>query len=166
MAVQLEIERKFLVGYPDIEQLDIWRKIAIIQTYLRSGENGSQRRVRRICENGAESYTYTEKVFIDPLTREENEFEITKSEYEKLLLQKNEELVPVEKVRYCFEYESQLFELDTYPFSKELAIMELELDSPDQKIKLPDNVRVIKDVSEDKRYSNASLASAGAFPAE
>jgi len=43
--------------------------------------------------------------------------------------------------------------------------MELELRSPDQKIDFPDNVHVLGDVSDDKRYSNASLASAGAFPA-
>jgi len=43
--------------------------------------------------------------------------------------------------------------------------MELELRSPDQKIDFPDNVHVLGDVSSDKRYSNASLASAGRFPA-
>ena len=42
--------------------------------------------------------------------------------------------------------------------------MELELRSPEQKIDFPDNVRVIRDVSSDKKYSNAALATAGAFP--
>ena len=44
--------------------------------------------------------------------------------------------------------------------------MELEMKSPDQLIDFPDNVRVLKDVSADKRYSNAALASAGRFPAD
>jgi CYTH domain-containing protein len=42
--------------------------------------------------------------------------------------------------------------------------MELELSSPEQKIDFPDNVNVIKDVSSDAKYSNAALATAGAFP--
>ena len=63
-------------------------------------------------------------------------------------------------------YHDQLFELDTYPFSDSLAIMELEMESPEQLIDFPDNVRVIKDVSADKRYSNSALASAGRFPAD
>lgn len=164
MAKGLEIERKFLVEFPDIGCLDVKRKIGITQTYLSRGENNSQRRVRKISENGAVSYTYTEKVFLSPLTREENEFEISEQEYRKLLEQTDKSCAPVEKVRYCFDYHSQLFELDTYPFSKELAIMELELDSAEQKIELPDNVRVLKDVSADKAYSNAALSTAGAFP--
>ena len=70
----------------------------------------------------------------------------------------------MEKVRYCFDYRGQLFEMDKYPFSDKLAIMELELSSPEQAIDFPDKVRVIKEVSDDPRYSNAALAKAGAFP--
>ena len=165
MAKGLEIERKFLVELPDVRRLDVKRKIGITQTYLNHGKDKSQRRVRRIAENGAVTYTYTEKVFISAITREENEYEISRDEYDRLLGQSDKSISSVEKVRYCFNYHDQLFELDTYPFSDKLAIMELELRSPDQKIDFPDNVHVLGDVSDDKRYSNASLASAGAFPA-
>lgn len=165
MSKGLEIERKFLVELPDVKRLNVRRTIGITQTYLTRGEGDSQRRVRRIAENGNITYTYTEKVFLSPVTREENEFEISREEYDKLLSQSDREIRPVEKVRYCFDYHDQLFELDTYPFSDKLAIMELELRSPDQEIDFPGNVHVIADVSADKRYSNAALASAGAFPA-
>ena len=164
MSKELEIERKFLVELPDIERLDVRRRIGITQTYLDRGEKDTQRRVRRICENGSVRYTYTEKVFLTPVTREENEYEITESEYEKLLNEKDKRFSPVEKTRYCFDYHDQHFELDTYPFSGRLAIMELELGSPEQIIDFPDNVTVIRDVSADKRYSNSALATAGAFP--
>ena len=70
----------------------------------------------------------------------------------------------MKKTRFCFNYKNQLFELDTYPFSRELAVMELELDSPEQVIDFPGSVRVIKDVTADRRYSNAALAAAGMFP--
>ena len=164
MSKGLEIERKFLVELPDLDSLDVKRKIAITQTYLSRGKNDSQRRVRRIDENGKVRYTYTEKVFLTAVTREENEYEITENEYRDLLGQADTKLSPVEKVRYCFDYHDQLFELDTYPFSGKLAIMELELSSPEQKIDFPDNVHVIRDVSSDAKYSNAALATAGAFP--
>ena len=164
MSKELEIERKFLVELPDISSLDVRRKIGITQTYLNRGDGGKQRRVRRISENGSVRYTYTEKVFLTAVTREENEFEITEEEYSKLLGETDKHFAPVEKTRYCFDYNGQLFELDTYPFSGRLAIMELELCSPEQVIDFPENVNVIRDVSADKKYSNSALATAGAFP--
>ena len=164
MSKKYEIERKFLVELPDVSELDVKRRIGIVQTYLRSGRNGSQRRVRSVDENGRVKYTYTEKVFLTPVTREENEYEISREEYRSLLGQVRSDCPPVEKVRYCFDYHDQLFELDTYPFSDKLAIMELELGSPEQKIDFPENVRVLREVSSDARYSNSALAAAGAFP--
>ena len=166
MGKVYEIERKFLVEFPDVEKLDVRKRIGITQTYLSDGERHSQRRVRRIDENGSISYTYTEKVFINPVIREENEKTISFDDYTRLLKEAKKEVTPVEKVRYAFNYHDQLFELDTYPFSDALAIMELELDSAEQMIDFPDNVRVLKDVSADKRYSNSALASAGHFPAD
>lgn len=164
MSKNLEIERKFLVRMPDLHRLDVKRKLSITQTYLKRGDNDSQRRVRRIDENGSITYTYTEKQFISPLVRNEDEFEISEQEYFRLLTQKDSNYIPVEKIRYCFDYHSQLFELDTYPFSDDLAIMELELEIPEQTIDFPNHVKVIKDVSSDKSYSNAALANAGIFP--
>ena len=162
----LEIERKFLVEFPDIAVLGARRTVSILQTYLTDGENGSQRRVRRIKENGEVSYTYTEKVFRTAVVREENERTITAGEYDELLKQAKSELAPVDKTRYCFDYMGQYFELDTYSFSDKLAIMELELRREDQRILFPDNVNVIRDVTGEHAYSNASLATAGAFPEE
>ena len=162
----LEIERKFLVKYPDTALLGARRIVSILQTYLADGENGSQRRVRRITENGEVSYTYTEKVFRTAVVREENERTISSGEYDELLKQAKSELAPVDKTRYCFDYMGQYFELDTYSFSHKLAIMELELRREDQRILFPDNIKVIRDVSSEHAYSNAMLATAGAFPDE
>ena len=119
MGKNYEIERKFLVEFPDVEKLDVRRVISIVQTYLKRGSNGSQRRVRSVKENEKVKYTYTEKVFITPVTREENEYEISAGEYYSLLENERGDCPPVVKVRYCFEYKGQLFELDKYPFSNE-----------------------------------------------
>ena len=80
-----EIERKFLVGMPDIQKLDVRRKLGILQTYLVNGENNSQRRVRRIAEGGEIKYFYTEKLFLTGITRKEMEYEINQQEYERLI---------------------------------------------------------------------------------
>ncbi len=166
MAVNLEIERKFLVEYPDCNKLDIVRQIGILQTYLENGSGGSQRRVRKITENGSDIYFYTEKEFITPMTRSENEYEISAENYAELLKEKKADCIPVSKTRICFNYKDQLFELDLYPFSDELAILELELRSPDQEIFFPDHVKIVKEVTGISEYSNAALANAGAFPSE
>ncbi len=164
MAAEFEIERKYLVEFPELSSLDKCITISICQTYLVKGDNDLQRRVRRLEVDGAVSYTYTEKRFLTPVTREEKEYEIDKAEYEKCLLEADSECVPIEKVRYCFDYKGQLFELDTYPYSDRLAILEIELENPEQRVYFPDVINVIKEVTGDGRYSNAALASAGAFP--
>lgn len=164
MAENLEIERKFLVEYPDCDKLNAVRQIEILQTYLENGSGGSQRRVRKITENGTDVYFYTEKEFITAVTRKENEYKISAENYAELLKEKKADCVPVSKKRICFMYKKQLFELDLYPFSDEFAILELELDSPEQKIFYPEYVKIIKEVTGISEYSNSVLANAGAFP--
>ncbi len=159
-----EIERKFLVEMPDVNTLDVKRKMDIIQTYLKDGENNIQRRVRCISENGNTQYIYTEKLFITAVTRKEMEYEIDENEYNRLILQAREECLPINKTRYCFDYDGQLFELDVYPFSENLATMELELSSEKQEISFPDNISILKEVTGNSDYSNISLANAGIFP--
>lgn len=166
MTDRLEIERKFLVEQPQLDKLNIVRSADIVQTYLESGEGGSQRRVRRISENGRITYKYTEKIFYTHVTRHETEREITQEEYEQLLRERDCDLVPVEKTRYRFEYLGQMFELDVYPYSDRLAILELELRDAGQEILFPEYVKVLKEVSDDHAYSNSSLAVRGSFPAE
>ncbi len=159
-----EIEKKFLVDFPELNKLNVTRRIEILQTYLNNGENQAQRRVRKIIENDNLKFTYTEKLFLTAVVRQEMEYEINRAEYERLIVQAREDCAPIEKVRYCFAFRDQLFELDTYPFSDKLAILELELNSPEQLITFPDNVNVIKEVTDDGLYSNAALATARAFP--
>lgn len=164
MSVNLEIERKFLVELPEMKYLDIRRELGILQTYLENGSNNSQRRVRKITENNGVKYFYTEKIFISAVKRQETEYEIDSSEYLKLLSEKKSSCVPIEKRRICFDFRNQLFELDIYPFSDRLAILELELENTEQEIFFPDYINVLKEVTGISEYSNASLANAGVFP--
>lgn len=163
MKSGLEIERKFLVEMPDLKKLELLKLISITQTYLIDGENGSQRRVRRISCDDNVSMTYTEKIFVSPVIREESEKFINSDEYISLL-KEAKDTATVEKKRAVFLYQNQRFELDMYPFSQKYAILELELESPEQKIYFPTYVNVIKEVSGNELYSNINLANAGKFP--
>lgn len=160
----LEIERKFLVQLPVCELKEIRSDISILQTYLIDGQNGSQRRVRRITDNGNTVYVYTEKIFYTPMTRKETEYEISEIDYTRLIKEAKKEIAPINKRRISFDHRDQLFELDIYPFSDNFAIMELELSHPDQEIYFPDFINIIKEVTGVDSYSNSALANAGAFP--
>ncbi len=157
----LEIERKYLIRMPDVNMIsefpktEIWE---IVQTYLTDGENGESRRVRRVAQNGTETYFYTVKRHITSLTRAESEREISGSEYDRLLLETDPQGQPIYKTRYRVPYHNQLLEIDVYSFWRDRATLEIELDSEEQKIDLPDWVRVIRDVSAEKRYTNRQLA--------
>ena len=62
------------------------------------------------------------------------------------------------KDRYCFLYEGQYFELDVFRFWDDRAFLELELKSENQEYKLPPEIKVIEDVSDDYHYKNSYLA--------
>ena len=64
----------------------------------------------------------------------------------------------IRKDRYCLTYETQYFEIDVYPFWDDQAIAEIELSREDAEIKFPKEIKVIKEVTDDENYKNASLA--------
>lgn len=158
-----EIERKFLIAYPDMDFLNENAAHSfIVQTYLKS-DSGNTRRVRKRYDGEKTVYTYTEKRHITAVRRMEYEREITAGEYQTLLKEADESRVPVEKERYCLDYENQLFEIDIYPFYTDRAIMEIELEHEEQKILFPPEIKTIREVTEDGRYSNHSLAKSVPF---
>lgn len=55
-------------------------------------------------------------------------------------------------------YKNQYIEIDTYPFWKDIAIAEVELNDENQKIELPKKFNVLKEVTNDEKYKNAQLA--------
>lgn len=164
--IPLEIERKFLIRQTAELFDNCSESTDIVQTYLIKSDPSVQRRVRSMTTNGTAKYFYTEKRFLSASTREENEREISFEEYEALRCEADTELVPIIKTRHILNYRSQRFEIDCYPFSQSLASMELELSDENQTIYFPSYADIIKEVTGDKRYSNAALAKNGCFPDE
>ena len=140
-----EIERKFLIEYPDIkwlESLPNCQRIEIIQTYLKSDKD-EEVRVRQRGFDGK---------------RMEIERRLSQSEYLRLLMNADTTRRQIRKDRYCLTYENQYFEIDVYPFWNDKAIAEIELSDENADIKFPKQIKVIKEVTDDESYKNASLA--------
>lgn len=156
-----EIERKFLIEYPNLkvlENLDNCKKVEIIQTYLKS-DGQDEVRIRQRGENGSFSYTKTTKRRISDIKRIETEVKLTKDEYLKLLLEADTTKKQIRKTRYCLVYNNQYFEIDIFPFWKDKAIMEIELKEEHQKIDFPKQINILKEVTDDEKYTNISIAS-------
>ncbi len=156
----LEIERKYLIEYPDVSWLDSLKncqRVEIIQTYLKSNPN-EEVRVRQRGVDGNFIYFKTIKRKISDLKRVEIEKRLSKDEYLTLLLDADTEKRQIRKTRYCLMYKNQYLEIDVYPFWNDKAILEIELSDENSEVVFPSEIKVIKEVTDDESYKNASLA--------
>ena len=155
-----EIERKFLIYYPNLKELDNMpncTKVDITQTYLKS-DNDVERRVRARGINGDYLYYLTEKRKISNLKRIEIERKLSQDEYLKLLMESDNRLHTIHKTRYCLTENNQYFEIDIYPEWDNQAIMEIELSSEDEEIKVPNFIEIIDEVTDKEEYKNYQMA--------
>lgn len=171
MGTKLESERKFLIKLPssweDLAELfdgiiDVKR---IVQNYLKPEPGEQAARVRKT-EEGIKGeteivYHYNRKKPTgDTGVHEETEHEISEKEYGEYLKKANPDKCAVEKTRFVFKWHDQVFELDLFKgHLKGLAIMEIELDDIHDSIELPPFLKVLKEVTKDKRFTNYELAS-------
>ena len=150
-----EIERKFLLRNDD------WRPGPegrfCRQGYLATSgpsasSSGATIRVRVMGEQGFLTIKGQQR----GITRSEYEYPIPLEDANAML----DEFCPwplVEKVRFEREYDGLTWEIDEFVGENDgLVVAEIELDDANQRISLPDWVG--KEVSEDPRYRNASLA--------
>lgn len=169
MATQLEVERKFLVHFPTSwtslsemfdNLIDVKR---ITQLYLKPKDNEPSARIRKTVEgltgNTKTVYHYNQKRFVEDGINKETEHTISKERYESYLKTPHPTKVPLEKTRFVFKYNDQVFELDVFKGPlKGLAILEIELKNKNDKVELPPFLKVIEEVTKDKRFNNFSLA--------
>ncbi len=155
-----EIERKFLIYYPNIKELESMpncTKVDIIQTYLKSTDD-VEKRIRARGIDGDYLYYLTEKRKISSMKRIEIERKLTKDEYLKLLVEADNKLHPIHKTRYCLSDNNQYFEIDVFEEWNNQAIMEIELCSEDEIIKIPEFIKIYKEVTDDESYKNYQMS--------
>ena len=156
-----EIERKYLIRYPDIKTLQAQKGVElweIVQIYLTVSGPGETRRIRQVVSGGEIKYYKTFKKHLTDLTNEEDEGEIDQLEYIHLCQEQQPGCKPLGKTRYRIPYEGHILEFDIYPFWNDRAILEIELEREDEGAAIPDYVQIIRDVSADPAYKNRSLA--------
>lgn len=153
----MEIERKYMIAMPDAAFLKEIGYTEIVQTYLLGAEGSTERVRKRGCA-GNYAYTHTIKYKISNMSRREDEHEISEEEYNELLNRADPDRIPIEKRRYCYEYAGKLWEIDVFPFWTDKAFMEIELGSEDEAIVFPPEIKVMRELTDDKRYTNAALA--------
>lgn len=154
-----EIERKWLVDISKIPY-DLEKKADVYeltQTYLNFSP---EMRVRNISD---ERYVITIKTGLSEksgLKRGEQEYDITKEEYEHLL--NKQEGNTIRKTRYQLEIDGKTWAFDIFHDQLDgLAYLEIEFDSTDEanNFQAPDWVG--KDVTNDINYKNQKLAQFG-----
>lgn len=166
MKNSVEIEKKYVIRLPDTEYIATlvgYTESDITQIYLESTV-GRTHRIRRRIFGDAATYTETVKLRIDKMSAFEDEREIEQADFERLSEKIKKGTRPVLKKRLTFLFDSRLFEVDIYPEWKRSCIMEVELPTREEDVKLPPFIELIRDVTGDRAYSNASMSKS--FPEE
>ena len=152
-----EIERKFLIAMPEEDFLSAAACSRIVQTYLL-GEEGTTERVRARSYSDRVEYTHTTKMKISNVRRVEMEETVSEAEYEALLTRADPERRPIEKRRFVLPFQGRTLEIDVFPFWRDYAILEIELEEEGQSFALPPGLRVLRELTDDPRYTNSALS--------
>lgn len=147
----IEKERKFLVR--PIHNIPVYSEEIHIEQHYLAGPNAS--RIRKRGKGGSYIYSHT----IKGPNNLEVENRIDRSSYTEW--QKYAIGNQITKIRTCFLWKNQYFELDTFISPKsvqDIQILEIELDSDNQNVELPPFIKVEKEITGDVTYSNWQIA--------
>jgi len=156
-----EIEHKYLIRTPDLALLEQKPGVTIVkieQTYLVCGGEGENRRVRAWTSDGKTVWYYTRKKKITSLKRIEEETVITAEEARELLREADPCCRPITKTRYRYPENGFLYEVDIFPFWEKQAFLEVEVAREDIKVPFPEDLVLLREVTDDKKYTNHALA--------
>jgi CYTH domain-containing protein len=168
-TTKIEVERRWVIQLPkswaDLAEIfdDLVDIKRISQTYLKPNDKGISSRIRKTIEglldNTKTVFHLNQKEFVEGGVHKETEGTISKEKYDQLLKEQHPDKVMLEKTRYVFKYQDQCFELDVFKGGlRGLAILELELNDKTQKVELPPFLRVVKEITSDRRFNNFALA--------
>ena len=156
----LETKRKYLIEYPDVRELEQrpnCQRVEILQAYLKSEVPGETIRIRQRGRDGNYVYYKTRKRQIDG-KRIEMEERLSKNEYLELLMQADPEYRPIRKERFCLSENGLYYNIDIYPQWKDRAVMDIELYGGEETVAFPEGIRVIREVTGEKEYTNPYIA--------
>ena len=152
----IEEERKYIVEV--VGELPDCIVSEITQTYLVA-EPGCEVRLRKRGWEGKYVNVHTTKKQISEKERLETERQISNNLYNSLLQQADPYRHTIYKIRKSFIWKGQYFELDTYlkPIN-DLVILETKGVASDESVKFPPFIRVVEDITGNRKYYNYNLA--------
>lgn len=157
----LEIERKYIIKKTSEELLlSLGASVKKIeQSFLTPSNDFPVRRIRKVTEEGRESFYFTLKRPANgEFSREEIEREISIKEYLELQKERDFALNEIFKIRYVIPFNGLNYEIDKFPFFKEFDVLEIELPSEEFEFTIPPEIEIIKEVTKDFRFTNFALA--------
>jgi CYTH domain-containing protein len=157
MKEVLEIERKWLIrdGVIFPEGLEV-NKIKITQVYLASEK---KERLRTSQVGNELKYTHTIKRPAEGGGNWELERDISPEEYCELVLRADKDCYIILKERNVFYLGGLKYELDIFSHPIKLQILEVEIESLDQEVYIPEWLGMTIEVTNIKGFSNKRIAS-------
>ena len=152
----IEEERKYIVEL--MGELPDSIVSEITQTYLVA-EPGCEVRLRRRGWHGKYVNVHTTKTPISDVEYVQTERQISNNLYNSLLQQADPYRQTIRKTRRSFIWKGQYFELDEFQAPVPgLLILETKGVAADESVKFPPFIRVIEDITGNKRYYNYNIA--------
>lgn len=154
---RLREQHKYLVESIDIDSLsELASKVEITQDYLQAPDM-MEYRVRKIKQGTDTSYHFSIQHKHENGKREITKEEVlSKEEYERMLIMKDERIATVKKIRYSFVYANQYYKLDL--FDDGLMLLEVNVTKENPHVTLPDFIATLDDVTNNPDYTNISIA--------
>ena len=152
----IEEERKYIVEL--MGELPDSIVSEITQTYLVA-EPGCEVRLRRRGWHGKYVNVHTTKTPISDVEYVQTERQISNNLYSSLLQQADPYRQTIRKTRRSFIWKGQYFELDEFQAPVPgLLILETKGVASDESVKFPPFIRVIEDITGNKRFYNYNIA--------
>jgi CYTH domain-containing protein len=160
IPVPIEIEDKFLLRSFSADHLPVpHEKVFITQTYLLALHKKETERVRKRVWRDGVSYIHTIKEPNRGGGRIERERFISHYEYCTLLGRADPRRRAIEKIRHCFLWAAQYFEVDVFTnLSRPLILCEREKTTICEETILPPFLNVERNVTNEREFSNSSIA--------
>ncbi|XP_076452635.1 TRPL translocation defect protein 14-like [Babylonia areolata] len=158
------IKRKYLVTHiPDVSEFPHHQEFSVVHDYLVTPSRKMQARLRKRGQEG--NWTYTHTIRRPEINEESVELRmpVTEKDYEILLAQRDDKHHTVYKIRRCFLWQNQYFQLDIYQSpcpDKCQGLMLLETFTAQDRdaLTLPDFITIQGEVTGDPRYSMFNLS--------
>ena len=160
MSNNYEIERRYIIRLPKKGFLigDAQKVLNITQAYIGMNTDGFNCRIRRIIENNEPSFIFTEKKNINGIKRIEHECFIDGSTFNHFYKNRLKNRNVIEKTRYVINKNGFNYEIDVFPFWKNQAIMEIELENENVMPPELEGIEILSEITYDAEYSNFAIS--------